>query len=256
MPFFVGECHYGQAVLQWPVGLPQCLGALDGRDHAKRAVEDPALRHGIQMRSGEQRRLAPSRPLADQIAELVDAGVQPGLTHHLRGSLDGLNVGRSEWQPGQAAGRVAADGAELLHPLAKPARRNLNRRHHECSNVPRLRRSSLPGGMEVCPVAFREIMVSYTAVDDRVHAAVLHELLLGRTPTVEQLARVTGLPAIAVDDAMERLRERGAVVGGQTGGVVAAYPLSGVPTSQAARLAVSNFHHVIEVYQRFGPRSE
>ena len=105
-------------------------------------------------------------------------------------------------------------------------------------------------------MAFREIMVSYTAVDDRVHAAVLHELLLRRTPTVEQLARVTGLPAIAVDDAMERLRERGPVVGDQTGGVVAAYPLSGVPTSQAARLAVSNFHHVIEVYQRFGPGSE
>ena len=61
-------------------------------------------------------------------------------------------------------------------------------------------------------MAFREIMVSYTAVDDRVHAAVLHELLLRRTPTVEQLARVTGLPAIAVDDAMARLKEGGAVV--------------------------------------------
>jgi len=144
MPFFVGECYYSQAVLQWPVGLPQCLGALDGRHHAKRAVEDPALRHGIQMRSGEQRRLATSRPQADQIAEVVDADVQPGLTHHLRGSLDGLDVSGSEWQPGQTAGRVAADGAELIHPLAKPARRDLNRRHHECSNVPRLRRSSLP----------------------------------------------------------------------------------------------------------------
>src|SRR3989475_6930171 len=147
------------------------------------------------MRSGEQRRLAPSRPLADQIAELVDADVQPGLTHHLRGSLDGLNVGRSEWQPGQAAGGVAADGAELIHPLAEPARRNLNRRHHECSNVPRLRRASLPGGMEVCAVAFREIMASYPAVDGRVHAAVLHELLLRQTPTVEQVALVSGLPA-------------------------------------------------------------
>src|SRR3989475_11118471 len=190
------------------------------------------------MRSGEQRRLAPTRPLADQIAELVDPHVQPGLTHHLRGSLDGLDVGGSEWQPGQAAGRVAADGAELIHPLAKPARRNLNRRHHECSNVQRLRRSSLPGGMEVGPVAFREIMGSYTAVDDRVHAAVLHELLLRQTPTVEQLAHVTGLPALAVDDAMGRLRERGPVVGDQTG-VIAAYPLSGVPTGHVVALDVA-----------------
>ncbi|TMI70930.1 MAG: hypothetical protein E6H05_13175 [Bacillati bacterium ANGP1] len=93
--------------------------------------------------------------------------------------------------------------------------------------------------MEVYPVAFREIMVSYTAVDDRVHAAVLHELLLRQTPTVEQLARVTGLPAIAVDDAMGRLRERGAVVGDPTGGVVAAYPLSGVPTSHVVALDVA-----------------
>src|SRR2546428_7392560 len=95
------------------------------------------------------------------------------------------------------------------------------------------------GGMEVCPVAFREIMVSYTAVDDRVHAAVLHELLLRQTPTIERLARVTGLPALAVDDVMARLKEGGAVVGDRSGTVVAAYPLSGIPTSHLVALGMA-----------------
>lgn len=91
----------------------------------------------------------------------------------------------------------------------------------------------------VLPVAFSEMMVSYTAIDNRVHAAVLQELLFRRTPTVERLTRATGLPATTINDALAVLRERGAVVCDEPGAIVAAYPLSGIPTSHVVELGVA-----------------
>jgi len=70
----------------------------------------------------------------------------------------------------------------------------------------------------------------------RVHAAVLHDLLFRHTPTVEGIVRVTGLPGTTVSDAMAILKERGAVVDGRSGAIVAAYPLSAVPTPHVVEL--------------------
>src|SRR2546427_9998256 len=70
----------------------------------------------------------------------------------------------------------------------------------------------------------------------RVHAAVLHDLLFRHTPTVEGIGRVTGLPGTTVSDAMAILKEQGAVVDGCSGAIVAAYPLSAVPTPHVDEL--------------------
>src|SRR3989442_11169646 len=78
------------AVAGWPP-------AVSGRTRwprprqARRRRSRPAARYPDAIRRAAPPRAVPTA--ADQIAELVDAGVQPGLTHHLRGSLDGLNVG-------------------------------------------------------------------------------------------------------------------------------------------------------------------
>ncbi len=79
--------------------------------------------------------------------------------------------------------------------------------------------------------------MSPTVVEhNRVHAAVLHDLLFRHTPTVEGIVRVTGLPGTMVSGAMVKLKERGAVVDDPSGAIIAAYPLSAVPTPHVVEL--------------------
>jgi hypothetical protein len=74
------------------------------------------------------------------------------------------------------------------------------------------------------------------AVRDLVHAAILHALVFRRTPTLDRLATSTGLDVTVLDDALAALIASGAVVSkGST--ILAAYPLSAVPTPHVVELA-------------------
>lgn len=77
--------------------------------------------------------------------------------------------------------------------------------------------------------------VSLTQIG-RVHAAVLRELVFRRRPTVDRLAALANLDAAAVRDALTTLIEQGAVVADRAGAIVAAYPLSAVPTPHLVEL--------------------
>lgn len=74
------------------------------------------------------------------------------------------------------------------------------------------------------------------AVRDRVHAAILHELLFQRPPTPDRLAASTGLGAAVLGEALAVLIASGAVVR-NSNTILAAYPLSAVPTPHVVEVA-------------------
>lgn len=73
----------------------------------------------------------------------------------------------------------------------------------------------------------------------RIHAAVLHEMLFRRVPTLDRLGEMTRLPAETVVAALTVLRDQQAVVDDAAGSIVAAYPLSAVPTPHIIDLGIA-----------------
>jgi hypothetical protein len=97
-------------------------------------------------------------------------------------------------------------------------------------------RQALDAIFEVFGVA--QGWTDYTTAEDRVRAAVLRSYGdRGRAPSVAELAADSGLPEVAVRDALGRLRGRDMVVlDGASGEVAGAYPFTERDTGHRVRL--------------------
>ncbi len=78
-----------------------------------------------------------------------------------------------------------------------------------------------------------------SADSQRVFAAILAEVVHRRVPGRERLGALTGLSEDAVGEALAELRRAGAVVLDDNGRLVAAYPLSVVPTTHTVEFGSS-----------------
>jgi hypothetical protein len=81
------------------------LGRDDAGDDAEGAVEAPGVDDAVEMRADDQRRRAALPPFAaaDDVADRIDAGLEPGLAHHPKRRLGGRAVGRRQIEARQPA---------------------------------------------------------------------------------------------------------------------------------------------------------
>ena len=94
----------------------------DRRDDPKRAVEDPPVRDGVQVRAGGERgqRGCGSRDDPKKIPPGVDADVGPGLAHPPGGDPRGIRVLGPVGEARDAALACAANRAQFGEALAQP----------------------------------------------------------------------------------------------------------------------------------------
>jgi hypothetical protein len=94
--------------------------ALEAGDDAERAVEHAAVRHGVDVRAGPQRRRLGTVEADEDVADGVLAVGEPGRTAAVGEPGARLAVGRGVGGAVDAAGGVAADAAEVLEVGPEP----------------------------------------------------------------------------------------------------------------------------------------
>ncbi len=133
-----GEADHLDATCRRPVRRAEGAERLDRPEHTEHTVVGPGIQRRVDVRAGEDSRRGRVVALdpAPEIAERVDAHVEPGLSHQVGDELVRGRVGGGEHLARDPAGvRVVVEAGEVLQLIGDRACRQCENGHGSRSSV-------------------------------------------------------------------------------------------------------------------------